>query len=1095
MINKLLSFFVVLLYSVSVYAQDSAKLTGVVTDKLGPLPGVTIQIKGTTTGSTTNYNGEFSLNAQPEDILIFSFIGYTSKEVPVGNKTTFNVTLEEDSQQLKEVVVTGYQEIDRNLFTGSAETLSMEDVQVGGLPDASQSLEGNVAGVSVSSVSGTFGSSPKIRIRGNASINGNNQPLWVVDGVVLEDIVELNGDISSGDLETLLGSSIAGLNPDDIESIDVLKDASATSMYGAAAMNGVIVVNTKKGKDGSMRVSYSGNYTINEKPSISQFNKMSSSEEMDIFLEMIDKGWIDVVSAATSPNGGIVNSMYTKLNSKELTWDRSNPYNGAYLEKASQNNTDWFDHLFKNSFSQQHTLNIRGGSKKVNYYTSVGFYDDQGRTIADNVKKYNATSNIDFTLFDKLEVGFSLKGSFRDQQVPGSQDRIYDSYNNVYTRAFDINPLNYAATTSRSIGINDYTRRNYADFNILHELANNTAIIEVGDISFQNNLKYNFNDKFSAFMVTQLRRVYSSTEQRVHANTNQVASYQANQTKTMREGNKLLYRDLNDPYADPYVILDNGGILKQESNKMHYNYVRAGFNYMNTFNDKHALSVLAGSEYKSTKRYNSTNTNFGVQFDRSNNFIINPYLTQYHIASGIKPNELSSTIDNFWGIFTNASYSYDERYTVGATVRYDGSNRLGNLRSVRYLPSWNISGAWNITGESFMEDQSLFDRLKIRTTYGISGNMPKGASTSLQINSGTTQRLKTSDNEVYSEIDKLANLSLTWEKMKEFNIGVDYGILQGRISGSVDYYQRNSYDLIGWVPTNGVGGKEKRYNNGLALDSYGFDILINTKNIDNENFGWVTSFNWGLNKSKVITSPYKINANEAVRYLGGNVQGYPSNALFSYNFDGLDNEGKPIILGSKGERLTNVSLQTRDLKDLKFEGTVNPIAFGGITNTFNYKNVSFSFLISYSYGNKIRLGDLVEDQYNDQNSFDTEMRDRWVVLGDEKRTRIPVIMSKREKYDYKQTGDMSYAMYNKSQDRVANGDFIKLKRVSLNYQLPVKMLESVHIQNASVGFQAHNLFMLYSDEKLRGRDPEFYVAGGVSLPPTRSYTMSLKVSF
>lgn len=364
-------------------------ISGTVKDKDGKeLSGATITVKGTSVSTQTDEQGRFKINAPLNSTLVVRYIGYAGAEISVGGRTTVPIILKSLDNQLDvvDVVATGYQNIDRKFFTGSATRVDAKDAERAGVPDVSRMLEGQVAGVSLQNVSGTFGAAPKIRVRGATSLSGDNKPLWVIDGIILEDVVNIsNEQLSTGDMNTLLGSSVAGLNPDDIESFNILKDAAATAMYGARAMNGVIVVTTKKGKvsEGKPHVSYTGNFTSYIKPSYNNFDVMTSYDQMAVMIELKNKGYYQIPSASRGANGGVFYKMYNKLYEYDETTKTYGLRNDApsqvdFLTRYANANTDWFDLLFKNSFVQEHSLSVSSGTEKTQNYSSVSYLKDQG---------------------------------------------------------------------------------------------------------------------------------------------------------------------------------------------------------------------------------------------------------------------------------------------------------------------------------------------------------------------------------------------------------------------------------------------------------------------------------------------------------------------------------------------------------------------------------------------------------------------------------------------------------------------------------------------------------------------------------------------
>ncbi|HPI81366.1 MAG TPA: TonB-dependent receptor plug domain-containing protein, partial [Cyclobacteriaceae bacterium] len=358
-------------------------------------------------------------------------------------------------------------------------------------------LEGRVAGVSVDNVSGTFGTSPKIRIRGNASINGNNQPLFVVDGVILEDLSNVSAeDFISGNANTLISSSVANLNPNDIESFQVLKDASATAIYGARAANGVIVITTKRGKSGALRVNYTGNFSGKLRPTYNQFDLLNSAEEMSVYRELFEKGLIDLSTSVRASNYGAMGKMFDLIANHQLNWGPGGTLNETFLNKYENANTDWFDVLFRDvGLQQQHSLSFTSGNDKSNSYYSVSYLADQGQTIADKVQRFTGTARNTYFLSDLFTFGLKLSASYRNQKVPGTRNREFDPITGKFSRGFDINPFSYALNTARSIrpfddnGHPEYFRRNFAPFNILEELNLNFMDINVSDISAQTDFE------------------------------------------------------------------------------------------------------------------------------------------------------------------------------------------------------------------------------------------------------------------------------------------------------------------------------------------------------------------------------------------------------------------------------------------------------------------------------------------------------------------------------------------------------------------------------------------------------------------------------
>ena len=553
---------------------QNISVTGVVTDASTgePIPFAFCQVKGSTKGSSSDADGRYSIPVPSDGTIIFSSMGYEQKEVAVKGKTTINVALTPDSQLLEGVVVTGMQKMDRRLFTGSTAKLDAESAKIDGLTDVSRSLEGRVAGVSVQNVSGTFGTAPKIRVRGATSIYGSSKPLWVVDGVIMEDVVDVSADqLSSGDASTLISSAIAGLNSDDIESFDILKDGSATSIYGARAMAGVIVVTTKKGRAGSFRLNYTGEFTTRLKPSYRTFNIMNSQDQMEIYQELQQKGYLNYASLANASDSGVYGKMYQLIGQYDKTSGQFGLANTAaaraeYLRAAEYRNTDWFDTLFSNGLQSNHSLSASGGSENATYYASLSVMQDPGWTKQSSVSRYTGNLNTTFKFSDIFTFNLISNASFRKQRAPGTLGQTMDVVSGEVKRDFDINPYSYALNTSRALDANEYYTRNYAPFNIMHELDNNYIDLGVTDIRIQGELKAKPFKQLELSALGAVKYTTSSQEHNILDESNQSLAYRAMDTATIRDNNPFLYKDPDNPYALPISVLPKGGIYERTDN-------------------------------------------------------------------------------------------------------------------------------------------------------------------------------------------------------------------------------------------------------------------------------------------------------------------------------------------------------------------------------------------------------------------------------------------------------------------------------------------------------------------------------------------------
>ncbi len=1076
------------------------------TDKQA-LPGVSVSIKGTAQGAITDVTGSFQLNADENATLVFSFIGYITTEVAVAGRTTVDVTLEEDVKKLDEVTVvsTGYQEVDKRLFTGAVVNLAANDVKTAGTTDVSRMLQGKAAGVSVQNVSGTFGAAPKIRIRGATSINGDNKPLWVIDGVVLEDVVNVSADqLTTGDPTTLIGSSVAGLNSDDIESFTILKDASATALYGARAKDGVIVIKTKKGRVGQPIVTYTGNFSSYLKPSYDNYNVLNSGDQMAVYQEMERKGWLNHSDVSRSPNGGVYRKMYdlinTSYNPNDGTFGLLNTpeERAAFLSRYAKANTDWFGLLFKNSFVQEHSLSVSSGTEASQLYFSTSYYDDNGWTIADNVKRYTINARGTFKLSDKLSLGILATGSTRTQRAPGTVAREMNPVQGAYSRDFDINPFSYALNTSRVLtpydenGQREYFTRNYAPFNILNEIEKNYIGVNQLDLKIQGELGYKLTKELRYDFTGAVRRVTTNTEHSVEEGSNMAEAYRAANSQVVKQGNKFLYYNPDYPNADPVIVLPEGGFYNRVDDQMNSYYFKNQLSWTHAINTIHTINAMAGQEIRSVDRRNAFNNGYGYQFSKGGVPFTDYRIIKQLLEGNFNYFGMASTYDRYASFYGSGNYAYRGKYILNLVGRLDGSNRLGESKTARWLPTWNVSAAWNIDTEPFMESYRLVDYLTLRGGYGLTANAGNATNSSVVYRSGTTPRPYLNENESQIVIESLENSDLTWEKQYEANIGINAGLFR-KLSITFDYYRRNQFDLIGVVKTAGIGGEAYKAVNYADMKSHGIDLSIGAPVYSRNHFNWTTNFIFSTNKSEITNLKNQPRMTDLVFPDGGAMEGYPVRGLFSVDFTKLDPKtGVPLFIDQDGKESSNVYLQSLTTQYLKYEGPVDPTITGGWSNIFKYKAFTLNVFLTYQTGNKIRLNPAFKSAYNDLDAMPREFLDRWAVRGDEQYTNVPSIA---DVLTVSQLASYPYNTYNYSTARVVDGSFVRLRTVSLGYNLPVKWLGATGFKTASLTLTGTNLWLIYADKRLHGQDPEFFNSGGVAMPVAKQITASVKLSF
>lgn len=1104
-IPSLLSFYAPARSFAATPFQDSVPLTraiGKVTDAGDgtSLPGVTVENMVTRRGTLSNADGEFTLEARRGDSLRFSFVGKTS-QVHVFRGQRITVALGALEGQLSEVIITGYQNVEKRKFAGAAVSLKADEIKLNGVADVSRMLEGRAAGVSVQNVSGTFGAAPKVRVRGATSINGDNKPLWVVDGVVLEDIINIsNEQLSSGDPTTLLGSSVAGLNPNDIESFDILKDAAAAALYGARAMNGVIVITTKKGKAGKPQVTYTGNYSTQLKPNYREYNIMNSGQQMSVLAELERKGALNP-NILDRANNGVYGKMYELMNadaSGNFPLPNTPEAKAAFLKRYARANTDWFGLLFRNNFVQEHSLSISFGTDRSQSYFSTSYYGDNGWTVADRVDRYTLNFRNNYKFSDRLSVGFSTLASLRQQKAPGALTRLSNPVTGQYDRDFDINPFSYALNSSRTLtaydekGELEYFRRNFAPFNILHELDNNYLDINVADLRLQGDLSYQLTKSLRYEFVGALRYVRSTREHQIREKANMAEAYRAAGNSTIRQNNKFLYRDPDDPEAEPVVVLPYGGFYNRTEDQLLSYDVRNTLIFNQTFNEIHAVNLLGGMQVKYADRQNFSSTGYGYQYDNGGVPLYDYRILKQTIETNFPYYGMSKDYDRFVAFYGSATYSYKSKYNLTGTGRYDGSNRLGRSNLARWLPTWSVGAAWNADREPFMQNLNWLSYLTVRASYGLTASMGPATNSTIVLRNINTNRPYLTEVESVIRLANLENSDLTWEKLYTANAGLDAALFDNRMNFSVDVYRRQSFDLISLIRTSGIGGEPEKAANYADMDSWGTDVLIGGRIIRKKDWGWSTNFTFGYNKNKITDARNRPDIFSLVVAEGGNKQGFPVRSLFSLNYQGLNHQdGVPLFTDQTGKTSKDVYLQDQNTDFLVYEGPVDPIFTGGLSNTFNYKAFSLNIFVTYQAGNKIRLYPAFKTDYSDLDASPKEFQDRWVMPGDERFTNVPSILGAFEQARLQ--GASPYNNYNYSTVRVARGDFVRLKSVSLTWQLPVTMLKRLRLSNVNLTGAAINPWLIYSDKKLKGQDPEFYNSGGVAQPVQKQFTLSLKV--
>ena len=916
--------------------------------------------------------------------------------------------------------------------------------------------------------------------RGQTSINQEVKPLWVLNGVILQDEIDLKPeDLVSEDAKLLIASAIPGLTAESIESFRVLKDASATAVYGPRAIAGVVEVVTKKGAAGTSSFTYTNESTFRLIPTYDQYNIMNSQEQMSVIQELMQGGHYEFQNVVTQKNKGIVGRMYELFyeldrqgNSRVLNTEAGRR---AYLQEAERRNTNWFKQLFQTSVMQNHTLSFSSGNEKSTYYASLSLLSDPGWQKGNKLTQYATNLNANYNLSSKVRLGLITDLSYRDQTTP-----IQDGNN-------------YALNHSRTLNAKDYYTTNYAPYNIFNEMDNAYIDTDIATLRIQGQLSWKITPKIEAILMGAIRYQNNTQKTEYKENSNWVLSYRAMPNTTVRDNNTNLYKDPNDPFALPVVVLPKGGIREKIDKTSLANNLRATLSYKDTFAEGlHSIALFGGFEMDNAKNTNDLNRNYGLLYN-AGNYASFSYLMFKKLQEEFRNYyTVADTENNNQAFFANASYTLKGRYTANGTLRYDASNAFGPSRYLRWMPTWNAGLKWDVSQENFFASLKPLSHLSLKASFGVTAVAPSVSNSLAQLYINNPWRNST-QRELGLEIQNIANHDLTYEKNQELNIGADLGFLDDRINLSVEWFHRHSYDLIGDIVTQGTGGFTTKKGNMAQMRIRGLEIGLETTNLKTADFSWKTSFIYSRAKNEItelLTTPTirdMIGYSTSATSQGGFARaGYPLKSIFSVPFNGLNDRGLPTFLNEHDQStIGGIRFDSRNVDFLKYAGTLIPTDKGSFSNTFHYKGSSLGVVLTYSYGNVVRLRKL-SNIYTDYGIVPRELNNRWQFAGDETKTNIPVVYTTfmQNAYGYNEISQ-AYNTYDYSDIRIAKGDNIRLKEISLGYTFDKDFLRETRIRQLSVKLQATNLALLYADKRLNGDDPDYLVNGYTPISPKR----------
>jgi len=1076
-------------------------VSGTVRDSLGTvLPGITINIKGTTTGAISDQNGKFKLQAPLGSVVIFSSISYRSREVFINGKNTDMVVIL-GFKQIKladvSVVSTGYQILQRSDIAGAVSSIKASELYFDGTTTLEQALQGKLPGVVITNQSGQVGTRQKTRVRGTSTLLGNQDPIWVVDGVIQEDPLPFKattltttfgaaGNATKDNFDYIrdfVGNSISWLSPSDIDEISVLKDASATAIYGVRAANGVIVITTKKGKAGPPSINYSVSFNTSESVNYDRLNLMNSQERISVSKEIFERGLVG--SANVNVSIGFAGALNDYL-FKRTTYDQFNAQ-VKYLETV---NTDWFKILFRTPLSVNQNIGMSGGNANTRYYASFGYDTNNGTAIGNDLTGYTGGFNLTSQLNDKLNISASFSAS----------NRITNGF-------YQIDPYTYASKTSRVIPGYDplgnpffYANSTGYLFNIINEL-NNT-----GNSNKSLSARTNVNVNYKIIQGLTFQSLYSLSSTSTTGNT-----YATENTNYIAANIRKYDYGTAKPTDAAYLNsqLPNGGEYNEDDNQnLAWNW-RNSLSYAKVFRQKHALTVLVGEELNSSHYTGFSSTTYGYLRDRGLAFATVPVLigaTSTKFANGLlagtgsyypKYIKTDRTINNL-GVYGTVSYAYDNRYVVNFSLRNDRSNRFGQFTEEKFNPVVAGGLRWNIAREKWFDRTSWLSDLSLRGSLGFQRNAVSNVSPDLIAKIPTSPAATVIDQntgDYLLTISSLPYADLRFEKTLSINLGLDYSLFQNKVNGTVEYYEKRSRDLVTFLPTPEEYGVLTMPINGGSMNNRGLEVSAGFVPIRTKNFTWSLSVNTSKNFSDLINTGTQQNLTWRTAAAGLLYKpGYPVSGLWAFDFTGVNPaNGYPTInlTTAPGAPIT-----TDPTTYMKYVGKADPDFTGGIGMNFRYKKLFLTSNFYLQLGGKKFIAPAYSLTNGVPSEFDNLSRqilDRWTPTNTGSNTPgLPdqsvgnaVLLPDGKTYTN------VYEMYNYSTARVVSASSLRCNYVSLSYSLDGRIATLLHCKKISAGLGVSNPFAIVSKD-FNGIDPEVATGGQ---PRVRSYSLNLNVSF
>jgi len=1068
----------------------SSQLKGNIKDESGnPIPGVTVMVEGAEIYTRSDNDGNFSMDMVVGGTLVFSHIGYERKMYPLNGQNEFLVTLTVAANKLGEVSVvsTGYQNINKERATGSFSKPNMDVFKNRtGTMDIANRLEGLVPGLLIKQgFNSTSTEDPNIPngkttnkavIRGSSTIELQTEPLYVVDGIPITNINQFN--------------------PEDIEDITVLKDAAAAAIWGARASNGVIVINTKRAlKNSGLNISYSGFVNFQGKPQLRYDNQLNSAQYIQVARELFDPVQFPYQSLglydAIAPHEQLLYDNYNgKISTAQLN-------RGLDSLSNLDNSKQIKDLFYRNAVTQNHSVSISGGSNVYSFYSSAAYTNVKSSVIGQENKtyrlmfnqEYNPTRRLKLTLSTTL--GYNTDNGINSKAIDGKflPYQLFQDGSGANTSMGYLQGLrpeiraDYEQRSRVSLDYNPYSdlyTKEIKTTNLHVNIAGGVNLKLFKGLSFQGNYGYQ-------------KAPGRRTDYTDHSNYN------------LRMG--LVAMTVAPTAADaPIYYLPTSGGTYIESNYDQYNWtLRNQLVYATSIRKgKDQLNLQVGQEAREQFGRSISTTLLGYNQQLLNYFtptLNNGYLPNTVTGGTYVSNGLTSSLyesqNRFNSYFALLNYTFDGKYSLDGSWRVDHSALFGSDKSAQNKPIYSVGGKWNIQREKFMDEVKWLNALSLRATYGITGNSPFAGSSATQWDVLLTPSFFTTPIAgTYADVTP-KNDKLSWESTATTNVGIDFSLFGGRLSGGLDAYYKKTTDMLGSIEINPLNGFVSGRGNIGTMKNKGVEVSLSSINIRTPNFSWSSNFNIAYNQNKLIsfskTDPRSNSASS--RFMNPYLVGYGLQPIFSYVYAGLNNEGNPMIRLADGT--TNSTPYVEKVEDLVYNGSAIPKYTGGFSNTFSYKAFSLTANMVFNLGNVMRAnvntfytGRLSTATGIFEGNLTTDFLNRWKKPGDEAFTNIPSYIAGYESYN------RSTEYYNKADINVVSAAYAKIRDITLSYRLPELLLSKIKVKSANVSVQATNFMVWKAND--RGIDPEFHdlTSGNTFLAPYRhAYSISTTFSF